>query len=218
MNNMLVNLPMLERSYNKPNVLTTMRKFALFTLLAIAALGSAQEMRAKDMLVSKKVFIALQAEVRAELKVTDDQFQKIKDAFGESLQIEEDRIMVMVTDGQDLNQMAKDALKSLTPEQSKRLNEVWIQSMKGAAVADEEVAKELKLTDEQKKAIDKLVQDAGQQIIDLYSGGNHDESSVKQASEIRSKAGTKMIEVLTEEQKKSYEAMKGKDFKFKNPG
>lgn len=194
-----------------------MRKLALFALLTIAALGVSQEMKAKEMLVSKKIFLALQEDVKTELKVSDDQLQKIKDVFGDALRIEDNKVMIMVTDGQDINKMAEEAIKPLNPEQTKRLKEIWVQSLNGVALADEEVAKEIKLTDDQNKSIDKLVESAAQELHSLFSGGNVDDAAIKKAKQIRADVGKKMVELLTEDQKKQYEAMKGKEFKFKTP-
>lgn len=200
------------------SVTITMRKLALFALLAIAALGSAQEMRAKEMMISKKVFVAFQPDVRAELKITDAQFEKMKNAFGDSLQIDGERLMITMTGDTDLDQMAKDAMKVLSEEQSKRLKEVWVQSCKGMAIADDDVAKELKITEDQRKSIDKIVDEAANQTMELFGGGNHDDETIKKSQKLREDAGKKLEALLTEDQKKSYEAMKGKEFKFKKSG
>ena len=42
-------------------------------------------MSARDMVVSKKIFLALTADVKKEIKLTDEQDRKMKDLFGDSL-------------------------------------------------------------------------------------------------------------------------------------
>lgn len=190
-----------------------MRKFALLSLLLLAGIGQAQ-MSAREMVLGKKIFVALRPEVKAELKITDDQDRKIKDTFGDALQVDGDRMMITIMDATDLDQLAKDALKVLNADQIKRLDEVWIQQSNGNAIADEAVSKELKLTDEQKKRIEKLLEDAGSELADLFHSGP-DEDAGKKAKAITSKSGQKMIEILDDTQKKRFEELKGKPFKFK---
>ncbi len=187
-------------------------------MLILTSLGLAQDMPpAKEMVISKKVFLIFQAEVKKELKITDAQEGKVKEVFGDSLQVEGDKIMIMMTGDTDLDTMAKNALKVLDADQTKRLHEVWIQSLDGAAIADEEVAKPLELTADQKKSVDKLIDEAGKSIIDeIHSGAGQDLEAAKKFKEIRKKAGEKIVALLTEDQRKKYEALKGKEFKFKS--
>lgn len=192
-----------------------MRKLAFLALLVFAGLGHAQGFSSKDMLVSQRVFTILRAEVKEEIKLTADQATKIKGLFGNALDEDNGHMVLMMTAETDLKQIDKDARKLLTAEQSKRLEEVWIQSLNGNALADQEVAKELKLTDEQKKSVDKLVEDAGLQLKEMMFTDGGAPDSGKKSKEITVKAGKKMLELLTEEQKKQYETMKGKEFKFK---
>lgn len=193
-----------------------MRKLALLSLLLMAAVAPAQ-FSSKELLVTKKVFTVLRAEVRQELKITEDQNTKIQNLFGDSLRVEGDKFMLMMTPDLDLDQIDKDAQKLLTADQAKRLHELWIQTHNGTALADDGLAKDLSLTDEQKKKIEKLVEEAARQLSELFGGG-HDEEAAKKSKDIRDKAGKLMLETLTEEQKKKYDELKGKEFKFKQIG
>lgn len=194
-----------------------MRKIAFLSMLILTSLGLAQDMPpAKEMVISKKVFLVFQSEVKKELKITDAQEGKVKEAFGDSLQVDGDKIMIMMTGDTDLDTMAKNALKVLDADQTKRLNEVWIQSLDGAAIADDEVSKQLEITADQKKNVDKLIDEAGTAIMDeIHAGAGHTEDAAKKFKEIRKKAGEKIVALLTEDQKKKYETLKGKEFKFK---
>jgi len=169
------------------------------------------------MVVSKKIFLALTADVKKEIKLTDEQDRKMKDLFGDSLRVDGEKFYLMMTPDLDLNQIEKDAIKLLDGDQTKRLTELWIQNLSGNAIASEEVGKELALTDDQKKKVERLIEEAGALLSELFMGGP-DEESAKKAREITKKCGQKMIDSLTEEQKKKYEVMKGKEFKFKEIG
>lgn len=173
---------------------------------------------AKEIVISQKVFMIFRAAVKKELKITDDQEKRAKDAFGDVLQVDGDRIMITMTGDTDLKELGKNALKVLDADQTKRLKEVWIQEQFGTAIADDEVAKELALTDDQRKSADKEIESAGQALMEMFQGGDHGPEMAKKALEIRKKAGEKMLALLTEEQKKKYEAMKGKPFKSEDGG
>lgn len=190
----------------------------LFSLLALSAFGASQEgPQAKEIIISKKVFLIFKPEVKKELNITADQESKVKGTFGDSLTVDGDRIMIMLTGDTDFGQLSKDALKPLSEEQLKRLTELWIQSLKGAAVGDDEIAKALELTSEQRKSIEGVMEKAGDEVLALFHESTEpDPSAEKKSREIREKAGEKMLSFLTEDQKKKYEAMKGKEFKFKD--
>lgn len=196
-----------------------MRKLALFSLLILSSIGLAQDMPpAKEIVISQKVFMIFRPAVKKELKITDDQEKRAKDAFGDILQVDGDRIMITMTGDTDLKELGKNALKVLDADQTKRLKEVWIQEQFGTAIADDEVAKELALTDDQRKSADKEIESAGQALMEMFQGGDHGPEMAKKALEVRKKAGEKMLALLTEEQKKKYEAMKGKPFKSEDGG
>jgi hypothetical protein len=195
-----------------------MRKLLLLPILAIAALSQAQEMPSpKDILLGKKVFFVLTPQVKEALKLDKDQDRKIKDAFGDSLQVDGDRIMLMIQPGTDLGQMEKDAMKVLTETQVKRLNELFVQRAGGLTLLDDETAKHLKLSDDQKKAVAKLGEEAAEKVMELMHGG-HDDDSAKKGLQLRRDYGKKMEALLSEEQKKSFESLKGELIKWKEDG
>jgi len=193
-----------------------MRKLLLFPLLVVAAWSQAQEMPSpKEILLGKKVFFVLTPQVKEALKLTKDQDTKLKDAFGDSLQVEGDRIMLMIQPGTDLAQMEKDALKVLTKEQAKRMDELFVQRAGGLVLLDKEAADAVGLTDAQRKEFAKLAEDAADQLMELMHGGQ-DEESAKKGQQIRRDCAKKIESKLTSEQKKTFEAMKGELIKWKD--
>lgn len=196
-----------------------MRILSALSMLLVSAFCLAQDgPPAKEILLSQRIFMVFMPEVKKELKIDDPQLEKIKVAFGESLRVEGEQIMIMMTGQEDFAQMQKDAAKALKPEQAKRLKELWIQSLNGIALADDEVAKDLSLTSSQKEEVNKIVLSAGEAIHELMSGGMIDQEGAKQIEKLRKQAGEKMLKLLDAEQSKTYETLKGKEFKFKGRG
>lgn len=116
----------------------------------------------------------------------------------------------------------------LLPHQFERLQEISIQAMGVGAVNDDYVASKLKITDAQKKkfaAADKKRNDARQKLFSSFRGGgrgnrgggrgNFDFSKIQATMQEMQKTHEKdMMAVLTTDQKKELEKMKGKAFKL----
>jgi hypothetical protein len=206
----------LETGDDPGEVFQHMRKFAIFLLLTLGAIAMSQEMPpARDIMIMKRIFTIFRKGVKEELKITSAEDAKIKDAFGGALEVDGDKVMISLTGENDFDDMCKKALKALDEDQQKRLIEIWIQSLQGAALGDDEIAKKVDLTDDQKKGIGKLIDDAGAKILELFSpGSDPGEEGQKKSEAIRKEAGQKMVALLTDDQKKKYEALKGKEFKF----
>lgn len=167
-----------------------------------------------EMVLGRVIFMAFRPDVKAELKLTEAQYKKMLDAFGDSLQVDGERMSIMLTGGEDLNGMEKDALKVLDDGQRKRLHEVRTQFVGALIAADEKAGKELGLSEDQTKEVAKIIKSVADQLQDLFSGG-HNEDSQKDAEAIRKKGSDKILGLFNEDQKKRFEAMKGKEFKLK---
>ncbi|MDR3690021.1 MAG: hypothetical protein P4L46_11625 [Fimbriimonas sp.] len=183
--------------------------FALLCSVAFAQQGPPP----RDLMLTKKIFFALGPKTITEIKLTDAEKTKILDAFDGGLEVDGNRISLRLTGGQDLAAMEAEALKVLDKDQTKRLQELWIQYIGGLAIADDTVAKQLGLSDEQKKKADKLVDKGGSEASELLTG-EPDPSVGKKINEIRSKYGKKILALLTDDQAKTFETLKGKPFKF----
>jgi hypothetical protein len=116
----------------------------------------------------------------------------------------------------------------LTAEQSKRLDEIALQLRGTRALAEDGVAKKLKLSDDQqKKVVDEFASaDAERRKVseDLRAsatgGGGGDRTGLRERFEgmrekmeaSRKRSDTKVLAVLSADQKKQFEDMKGKPF------
>lgn len=192
-------------------------QFILTLAAALAALPAvAQEPNAREMMLGKRIFYALGPEIRAEIKLTAAQSQKIVDCFEGALQVDGDRIMLTMHGGEDMAGMEKAAMKVLDATQTKRLTECWIQTLGALTVADDEIAKQLKLTDQQRKQANSVLEAGWDEMQGVFSGGGHDESTQKAAKAVQEETGKKIEKILTEDQRKAFEKMKGEPMKKKD--
>ena len=102
----------------------------------------------------------------------------------------------------------------LFPEQLERLQEINIQ-LQGIALQNEEV-KELKITDAQKKELKKfrgLMEKMREGMRELFSSGSRDGIREKM-EKMRDDMEGDVLAVLTSEQKKKFEEMKGEKFEM----
>jgi len=196
-------------------------KFKTLTILMLAAatcLCLAQEgPPPRELMLTKRIFLALRSNVKPEIKLSPDQNSRIMDAFGGGLEVEGDQIRLSLHGNRELAEMEGDAMKVLDASQRKRLEEIWIQRLDGIAIADDGVAKKVGLSAEQKKQADRLVEEGGTAISNLMA----DEPSpakAKQFNEIRIKTGKQVLALLNEQQKKAFEELKGKPFDMKLKG
>ncbi len=155
-----------------------------------------------------------QESVQKELKLSDEQVKEVQklmekqreafQGFGELSQ-EERR-----TKMQELNKSNNEAVaKILKPEQLKRAKQIALQRQGAAAVNNEEVAKELKITDEQKQKIRAIQTKAREDM----QGAGSDEEGRKKRQEVMTAMNEKIMGVLTAEQKEQLRKMQGEPFK-----
>lgn len=101
----------------------------------------------------------------------------------------------------------------LQPEQLARLKQINLQVRGFQALAEEEVAAELKLTDDQKQQLAAIEEENAAAMREVFtqareSGG--DRQAVREKmDELRKAAGEKALAVLTAEQKAQFEKMQG---------
>lgn len=192
-----------------------MRKLAWIPILVLSVFAAAQSPSAKEVMLGRKVFVVLTPPVKEELKLTADQEKKLLSVFEGVLQVEGEKIMVTMTPDTDLDKLEKDAFAVLQDAQRLRLNEIWLQRLGGLALADEETAKKLGLTEGQKKSALEILEKGSEQILDLMHGGPSEDSH-KQAQKLRKEVGKKMEALLDDKQKATFETLKGKAFKTKD--
>jgi Spy/CpxP family protein refolding chaperone len=162
--------------------------------------------------------------VQEELKLTDDQkekFQKIGEKYKDDLQKAfGDRDFKKVGElmkqvGDDVEKAAPDILKA---DQVKRLKQLEVQAGGLGAFAKENVATALKLTDKQKKDIGEAKTDLEKDATDLLKDAAGDREKMgeafKKVTAMRKEAVDKIVNGLTDEQKKEWKELTGEKFEF----
>ena len=117
--------------------------------------------------------------------------------------------LLHVEDGAELLQQAegaKLAANILTSEQGKRFKQIELQIQGFRALTNEDVQKQLKFTDEQKKTVEDLGKEVAKETQELFQGAGRDREKM---AEVRTKIqalGKKAMDTaaksLTDEQKK----------------
>jgi hypothetical protein len=105
--------------------------------------------------------------------------------------------------------------KTLTAAQRRRLKEISYQVRGGAALGDGDVAKELRLTAEQKKELHSIWTNDEKSLamylkVARFRNKTHEQEWISYQRYV--KTGKKMLAVLTEDQKKRFTTLKGAKF------
>jgi Spy/CpxP family protein refolding chaperone len=170
--------------------------------------------------------------VQKEIKLTEDQTKKLEE-FNKKLEPkrQEAREAFMNMDrekGQEIQkEIATETEKfmkdTLTADQVKRIKQIQRQTMRAGAFADAEVAKELKLTDEQKDDIKKINEDLGAQMKEAFTGVDFQDQEARTAAQkkvqgIQKEGMEKITKLLTPEQKKAWKELTGEPFEVQFGG
>jgi Spy/CpxP family protein refolding chaperone len=107
----------------------------------------------------------------------------------------------------------------LLPNQIERLTQIFIQVAGVEALRDEEVAKELGISEAQSAKLAEVrranQEEIGPQMRELFGGGEGDrEANRAKFDQLRKAGDLKVLALLTPDQKKKFEEMKGKSFKM----
>ncbi len=165
--------------------------------------------------------LGLSTEQVDKLKIITEESQKqMRDLFGARPAEGEDREKAREAMREKMTAAAKEITSKveavLTPEQKKRLKEIQIQSQGTRALTSEEVVKALNITEEQKKKIEEI-REANRPQFGRGGQGGGERPSFERFQEQQKETEAKIMEVLTAEQKTSFEAMKGKKFDMPRP-
>jgi Spy/CpxP family protein refolding chaperone len=164
--------------------------------------------------------------VQKELKLTDDQTAKVKDYLEKSRAKMQEAFQagdrekaqeVMKEVAQETDKFIKDTLKE---DQVKRLKQIQRQVAGPNAFSDEEVAKALKLTDEQKEDIKKINEELGTARREAFQGGGFNDpdkraETQKKLTNLNKEAMDKITKMLTPDQKKEWKEVTGEPFEFR---
>lgn len=174
--------------------------------------------------------LLMDPQVNEELKLTDEQKTKLAEA-GKSIGDEVRRSFMEAGGDQSKIQKAiegvvekvtKIQMTILTPEQSKRLKEIYIQDNGYAAAANKEIQADLKLTPEQLTKITTLqtnLSAATKALGDRLRNQEIDFARFQDASAKNTKIlKDELGKILTEPQRKKLKEMEGKPFTRKKSG
>ncbi|NBO90799.1 MAG: hypothetical protein EBV06_00555 [Planctomycetia bacterium] len=176
-----------------------MKRFALSTICLLAIFSIA---RAHEPEPGSLVSMVLDTKVQKEILLTDAQRADVEN--------------LRAADQKDPAAAQSTLLGTLKPSQVKRLREITYQARGGAAIADEAVAIELKLTPEQKAQVATIWRN---KVLDLQMRekvARFRNPAARSAWLLRNRReqGDDLLAVLTEDQKKTFETMKGRPFDF----
>jgi len=157
--------------------------------------------------------------VQKELKIDDAQKEKITkfsteqrekmQALGQDATPDERREAMTAMQASS----KKFVTENLKPEQAKRYRQIQLQTMGAQAFNDPEVVSALKLTDDQKAKIKSINEDTMAKMQDLRQDFQNDrEGAMKKMAEIRNETTTKVLGVLTSEQKATWKDLTGAPF------
>ena len=103
----------------------------------------------------------------------------------------------------------------LLPHQIERLEQINVQQMGLRALVDDDVAAKLSLGAKKAK-IEEAMQKMGEEMMGLFRSGDR-ENMREKAQELREKAEKEIMGMLSADQKKAFEKMKGEPFEMPRP-
>lgn len=175
-------------------------------------------------------FIVFRDRVLDELKVSDDQREKLMEyvlgqimetgPFLESLTNEsgpEREKKLQEHRKNALEKLAKRLMEVLDPSQLKRLRQLTLQQEGGFALGQEDVRKELKITQEQLKKFMGIVQDLQRKIEDLVKAaqaGRNPQELRANVEKVRKEHARQLEDVLTDAQKTQWKELLGPPFEL----
>ncbi len=176
-------------------------------------------------------FIVFRDKVLDELKVSDEQREKLMqklmeqimetgpflDSLAESGQEREKKLSEHKKNAQE--KLAKNLKELLQPGQRDRLRQVTLQQEGGFALGQEDVRKELKITQEQVRKFMAVVQELHKKVEllvkEAQSGGKPEEIRPK-IEQLRKDHAKKLEAVLTDAQKKQWKELLGPPFELED--
>lgn len=164
--------------------------------------------------------LLLNPQVQAELKMTEEQVAKVREALGgpggpggrggDPQQREQMRL-----------EQEKKIKEILSAEQFKRYQEISLQQEGPAALARKEIADKVGLSDSQREKINAILEEQRATMRDMFQGGGGGgdrQAMMETMQKVREETNAKLLAVLTSEQKKTWESMLGKPFQFQRGG
>lgn len=173
-----------------------------------------------------KCMTAMMPEVQREIHLTKQQRKAINDAMTSvSKQAQADPSSMMGGSGDMMSgindKLDAQALATLGEGQRQRLDELWLQYEGPPVWTSKPVADKLGLSDDQRKKVEDVISKCNQNEMDAMMNSTKGLSAAKHAKadmeKIAKQRNEDLLALLTPEQTKTWDEMKGKPFKFKMP-
>lgn len=187
---------------------------SLAALLLLSAQGTPKAI-AKDIMLGRRCLLVAVPSISKELKLTESQLKKYIDIFDGTLKIDGERVTLTPNADTDLDAMEKETLALLDAGQQERLTQIWIQRSGPLAITDDEISKKLELSAVQKNEVDALLVEGAKKVQEVFAS-ERDADTPKKAQELRNETARKVLRVLTEQQRRDFDAMRGKPFRPSN--
>lgn len=202
------------------------RILCVLLLTLVAALATAQpDLFHRPGFLAGRTMLTLSLfdEVRTELKTPAD-FNGKSDALLEKYSSEVQD--VVQNSGGDFTairpqieklnaQYDDEVVKLLTSDQVSRLKQLFIQYNGANAITNPLISKDLGITDDQKAKIKTVQEDNFKKTAEVFQGGGSPEDNRTALAKLQEDLKTALANVLTDDQKKKFEDMKGAKFEFK---
>lgn len=176
--------------------------------------------------------LLMMPEVQKELGITEQQRQQI----GQLMMEQREQMQALMQQMRDATpeqrqQLMQQAMqkwdegigKILQPAQKSRLRELQLQAEGASALMRADVAKELNLSEEQRKKISDIVAQYRQKQMQLWQQGRGPDADrqalMQQMQQLRQQMDKELLAVLTAQQQEQWKKMQGKPFQFpRGPG
>jgi Spy/CpxP family protein refolding chaperone len=163
--------------------------------------------------------LANQKSVQEELKLSDEQIKKVAE-IGKAMRLKAEDITETVPKermkkAMELFKVAeKDVFAMLKREQAKRMRQIALQQQRLArGFENPEVAKVLKLSEEQTRKMREIRESASTEISKLAEGAKSRDEAQKKRAEFAKATEEKLLKVLTDEQRARWTELLGEPFK-----
>lgn len=209
-----------------------MRRYTVAALAVVASLACATGASAQGMMRGMGPMMGLgilrSDEAKAELKLTDEQVEKVGAMMEEMRSSMMERFQSLQDVPEDERQEKSQAMMRelgaevkkelqgvLDKEQFARYEQISLQAMGVEAFTQPEVAERLKMTEEQKSKLEEAVSGMREQMMEIFQGAQGDrEGAMRKMTELRESTRKKVMDLMTAEQKAEWEKMIGKPFQM----
>lgn len=170
-------------------------------LTVVLTLAFATSLHAQQIRINLPKFaLLINDAVVKELKLSAEQQERINGVLGDCIREIDGQKRLVIQGQTDLEAMETDCEKVLTAKQVKRLREAWLQSNGPMAITEEQLGKDLKVTEEQTKKAKVVIQKMNDELVEVFHSGIDPKEQLPKIKQLRADARKTMETLLTKEQ------------------